>query len=431
MRGSGVLFFDLTQLVLRVVFPTPSGIGRVELAYAKYLLDNYPDRVKFLFALPRLYRITPNHVVARYLREIQIIWQDQDVASSKLENKINAYLNKESPSEGSTDSLHKSNRLRRNILVAKLLINVGLNILAAPRLSQYSNSKFQNVYLSVSNSIITSRWLVDWLARSPSVSGVFLLHDIIPITNPEFTLPKNTIRHERYVRRLAKTARTIVANSSYTYDCLVDYAAATNLSLPEVVVAPLGVEEGFITELVPRQPTAPYFVFTATIEPRKNHIMILQVWQRLVAKLGRSAPKLLLVGRRGWENENTLDLIERAENLRDHVIECGNVPDKLLIKLLANARAALFPSHIEGYGLPLAEALSLGVPVICSDIQPFREIAGDTPEYADPLAGRGWLKLIMEYAADDSPRRAAQISRIGRFRPNTWDDHFSILDWCC
>jgi glycosyltransferase involved in cell wall biosynthesis len=154
----------------------------------------------------------------------------------------------------------------------------------------------------------------------------------------------------------------------------------------------------------------------------------LQVWQRLVAKLGPDSPKLLLIGRRGWENENTLDLIERAESLRKYVMECSNVPDQLLIKLLANARAALFPSHVEGFGLPLAEALSLGAPVICSDIPPFKEIAGDIPEYVDPLAGRGWLRLITEYAAIDSPKRDAQVRRMKTYKPHAWVDHLSVLD---
>ena len=213
----------------------------------------------------------------------------------------------------------------------------------------------------------------DWLARSPSVLGIILVHDIIPISNPEYTLAETTIRHRGYVQRVAESAHTIIANSAYTRDCLEKYAATAKLSLPAVAVAPLGIDAGFIRQGAFRLPTTPYFVFVATIEPRKNHIMLLQVWQRLVAKLGPDSPKLLLIGRRGWENENTLDLIERAESLRKYVMECSNVPDQLLIKLLANARAALFPSHVEGCGLPLAEALSLGAPVICSDIPPFKK----------------------------------------------------------
>ena len=66
--------------------------------------------------------------------------------------------------------------------------------------------------------------------------------------------------------------------------------------------------------------------------------------------------------------------------------------------------------------------------MICSDIPPFREIAGDIPEFVDPLAGRGWLKLIMEYADPANPKRSRQIKRMEKFVPHRWSDHFRIVD---
>jgi glycosyltransferase involved in cell wall biosynthesis len=438
MPNGGVIFFDLTQLILRVAFPTPTGIGRVELAYANYLLANYPNRVRFIFALPRRPRFIPTRLAAKYLKEIEMIWGSKDNFSDKLEQKLKIYLkdgNFSKISRGEAlgpleerPSFRQTNPVRRLSLAADFLLNLATHNIRPLNLVRYSRSEFKNAYVSVSNSIITSRWLIRWLSKSPSVAGIFLLHDLIPITNPEFTLPRTTIRHSNYLRRLSKHADTIITNSLYTSHCLEQHAASTNLPLPKVVVSPLGVDRIFLKNRASLEPTTPYFVFTATIEPRKNHIMLLQVWQRLVAKFGVDSPKLVLVGRRGWENENTLDLIERAEVLRDYVIECGSVPDQLLIKLLAHARAALFPSHIEGFGLPLAEALAMGVPIICSDIPPFKEIAGDIPEYVDPLAGRGWLKLITEYSADNSEKRAAQLNRMKKFRAPRWEDHLSILD---
>jgi glycosyltransferase involved in cell wall biosynthesis len=431
MQDDGVIFFDLTQLVLRVADPTPDGIGRVELAYARHLLANYPDRVRFLFALPRLVQVIPMRVAARYIRAIEAVWKKEDSASDNLIKDLERFLSsdlsflaREEPLSGPL----RSRRFKRVLVVADLLMNAALQFVRPRNLGRYSNSKSLNAYISVSNSTYSSKWLIRWLNRSPSVVGIILVHDIIPISNPEYTLAVTTIRHRKYVQRVAESAHTIIANSAYTRDCLQEYAASANLPLPPVEVAPLGVDSGFICEGDFRQPTTPYFVFIATIEPRKNHTMLLQVWQRLVAKLGLDTPKLLLIGRRGWENENTVDLIERAEGLRKYVMECSNVPDQLLIKLLANARAALFPSHVEGFGLPLAEALSLGAPVICSDLPPFKEIAGDIPEYVDPLAGRGWLRLITEYAAVDSPKRAAQLERMKSHKAHRWDDHLAVLD---
>ena len=73
---------------------------------------------------------------------------------------------------------------------------------------------------------------------------------------------------------------------------------------------------------------------------------------------GNQAPRLLIVGSRGWENENVLDLLDRCTALKDHVVELGAVSDIRLAALLRSTRALLMPSFAEGFGLPVAEALS-------------------------------------------------------------------------
>jgi glycosyltransferase involved in cell wall biosynthesis len=431
----GRIFFDLTQLIGRVTLATPDGIGRVELAYAQHLLDKYPDQVCFIFASKRLVQIIPQKVAIRYIRQIDVAWKLEDDASNELSHKIAAFLRVDRATFNDGASPRRSHRNWRLFMVANLLMALALQSVRFRNLGKYSTSKLQNAYVNVSNSSVSSNWLARWLARSPSVSCIILVHDVIPLTNPEFTLPQAGVRHLRYIKRVAETADTIIANSAYTHDCLKQYASKAKLALPRVEVSLLGVHEDFVG----RRPTnlqTPYFVFISTIEPRKNHTMLLLVWQRLVAKLGAAAPKLILIGRRGWEKGDghpfvgplLLDLLERSEVLREHVMECSNVPDRLLIKLLAGARAALFPSHVEGFGLPLAEALSLGVPVICSDLPPFREIAGDIPEYVDPLAGRGWVRVITEYSTLDNPKRLAQINRMQGFRPTRMSDHLAVLD---
>lgn len=435
--ASGLIFFDLTQLIGRVTLSTPDGIGRVELAYAQHLLDSYPEQVRFIFASKRFVQIIPPKLASRYIRQIDVAWKLEDAASHELSHKVAAFLHVDRATFSNGGSLQRSHRNWRLFMVANLLMVLALQSLRFRNLGRYSRTKSRNAYINVSNSRVSSNWLTRWLARSPSVFCVILVHDVIPLTNPEFTLPQAADRHLRYVKRVAETANTIIANSTYTHDCLKAYASKAKLALPPVEVSLLGVHEDFVgRQPAPTKLGTPYFVFISTIEPRKNHTMLLLVWQRLVAKLGAAAPKLILIGRRGWEKGDghpfvgplLLDLLERSEPLRDHVMECSDVPDRLLIKLLAGARAALFPSHVEGFGLPLAEALSLGVPVICSDLPPFREIAGDIPDYVDPLAGRGWVRLVTEYSMPDSPKRSAQINRMQAFRPTRMSDHLAVLD---
>lgn len=199
---------------------------------------------------------------------------------------------------------------------------------------------------------------------------------------------------------------------------------------PLLAIAPLGAD-------LPRPPPAllpaePYFVCLGTIEPRKNHLLLLHVWREMAARArsGTDAPtpRLLILGRRGWENENVVDLLERCDLLSGPVQEIGTPPDSRVAALIANATALLFPSFVEGYGLPVAEALSLGTPVICSDIAPLREVGGDVPDYLDPLDGPAWRDLIEAYAQPDSAARAAQCARLRHWSRPDWSAHFEQVD---
>ena len=121
----------------------------------------------------------------------------------------------------------------------------------------------------------------------------------------------------------------------------------------------------------------------------------------------------MLVGQRGWETENVVDMLERCPALRGTVIEHNTLPDAEMVRLLKGARALLLPSFAEGFGFPLIEAFGLGVPALCSDIPALRETGGEVPEYLDPLDGPGWRAAILDYAAPGSPRRAGAARAAG------------------
>jgi glycosyltransferase involved in cell wall biosynthesis len=140
------------------------------------------------------------------------------------------------------------------------------------------------------------------------------------------------------------------------------------------------------------------------------------------------APKLVLVGKRGWHNQNVLRMLERCAALRPHVVEASGLSTPAMRRLLAGARAALAPSFAEGFGLPIAEAAACGAPIIASDIEIFREIADDTLDYIDPLDGLGWRDAILDYSAPDSPRRAAALRRITGFPRRDAASFFETID---
>lgn len=263
--------------------------------------------------------------------------------------------------------------------------------------------------------------------RRHRLRPVYFLHDLIPITHPEYCRPGEADKHAQRLRCMLHTGVGLILNSASTEADLRAWAAAERLRVPPTVVAPIGTIA--LPPAAANAPwTGPYFVMLGTIEPRKNHLLLLHLWRQMIERRVTDMPKLVLIGQRGWECEQVIDLLERCPSLRGQVIEVGECDDAALAGWLRHARALLFPSFVEGYGMPLAEALAHGVPAIASDLGVFREIAGDVPEYLDPLDGPAWQRMVREYTNPDSAARAAQIARLPRFHAPTWAEHFAIVE---
>lgn len=266
-----------------------------------------------------------------------------------------------------------------------------------------------------------------WMRRTRQ-RPVYVVHDLIPLTNPEYCRAGERERHIARLEALLRTGAGIVTNSQATLDELQDFARGRGLPLPPAVAAPLA--PATLPDAAGTTPplAEPYFVMVGTIEPRKNHLLLLHLWRDLARRLGQAAPRLVVIGQRGWECENVVDMLERCEALRGVVIERPGCSDAELARHLRHARALLFPSFAEGYGMPLVEALMVGTPVIASPLPAFREVAGDIPDYLDALDGPGWAEAVLDYAAPGSARRAAQVQRMQGFRMPTWQRHFDVVE---
>ena len=251
--------------------------------------------------------------------------------------------------------------------------------------------------------------LLPHLTKVCRLKVVAYIHDILPIDYPEYFPPGKPQGFARFLSELARANAALVVNSHETARRLEGYARRMNWRTGEVSVVYPGIEmrpaaaESRLASNPGPNGGAPYFVVVGTIEPRKNHLLLLQVWRDLVRAGTRPMPHLYIVGMRGWENENVLDLLDRCEAIRPYVIEHGQLADPELRRLVIGARAVLFPSFAEGFGLPLLEALHLGTPVIASDLVVFREVAGKAPRYVSPLDGLGWRRAIMECLGQTQP----------------------------
>ena len=263
--------------------------------------------------------------------------------------------------------------------------------------------------------------------RRENLRPIFFLHDLIPISHPEYCRPGEDVRHRRRLDTMLSVGSGLILNSQATLDDLQAYASERKIAIPPSVVAPLAAAA--LPFPVDKRPIdKPYFVMLGTIEPRKNHLLLLHLWRQLIAEFGDAAPRLVIIGQRGWECEQIVDLLDRCQALNGIVIEHSHCTDRELVNWLAHAQALLFPSFAEGFGIPLVEALTLGLPVIASNLPVFREIAGDIPEYLDPIDGASWKRMVLDYARLDSSHRGAQRERIAPYTFSTWEQHFALVD---
>ena len=269
-----------------------------------------------------------------------------------------------------------------------------------------------------------------WL-KTTRQNPVYFVHDLIPISHPEYCREGEQAAHTERMTVMLKTGAGMICNSRFTLDTLTTFACSRRLPMPPAVVAllaPALLEAAFALqpELLPFP--KPYFVVLGTIEPRKNHLQLLNVWRELVGRLGDDAPHLLVIGQRGWECENVVDMLERCALIKPFVYEISDCSDTDLAHFLTHAQALLFPSFVEGYGMPLVESLMLGTPVIASDLAVLKEVAGDIPDFLSAIDGIGWMQVVLDYSDAISVRRTAQLQRMRGFKVPTWDEHFTQVD---
>ena len=265
------------------------------------------------------------------------------------------------------------------------------------------------------------------MLQQQRVKPVFVVHDLIPITHPQYCRSGEQARHLTRLRNAVRVASGIVCNSQDTLQGLQSLCKSRGWAMPPAVVALLAPE--FVDAISSASPVqSPYFVFVSTFEPRKNHRMLLDVWLKLAAQLGAAAPRLVIIGQKGWGYDAVMDLLTHSEGLQGLVTHVPDCTDADLVNYLRHAQALLFPSFTEGFGMPVVEALAHGLPVIASNLPVFREFAGDIPDYIDVNDENLWARTIASYIGPESQTRQAQLARMADFVTPTWAAHFVKVD---
>lgn len=276
-------------------------------------------------------------------------------------------------------------------------------------------------YLNVGHTNLTDR--VVFAVRQIQGSQIaVLMHDTIPADYPEYQRDGTVDRFRGFLRQVSDCADLVICTSACVKADVLRHFEKFGTA-PKTAVAHLGVPKPDISGAAPDGPwrDAPYFMVIGTIEPRKNHALLLDVWERISD--APDAPHLVIAGQRGWNNSAVFDRLDAGPK---HIHELNSLDDDAMFSLLNGSRGLLFPSLAEGYGLPLLEAAALNITTICSELPVFWELLGDIPVYASVTDSYLWQRKIMELAKNSSEHRG-KSEQVEPFTPPTWQAHFKTV----
>jgi glycosyltransferase involved in cell wall biosynthesis len=238
--------------------------------------------------------------------------------------------------------------------------------------------------------------------RTPQV---MTLHDLAFLRDPAFHTPEAARTLEAIVRRAAREyAALLVPSEATARDC------RELLGAERVFVTPLGVDEGFFAP-PPGPPMRPYLLAVGTLEPRKNFARLIRAHARSGVDLD-----LLIAGGRGW----LFDDVEEAARAAPRTRLLYTVPEAVLKSLVGGAVGVLYPSLLEGFGLPVLEAMAAGKPVLTSDKEPLKGLAGDAALLVDPTDEEAIVHGIRRIAGDAGLRADLARRGVARARAFTW-----------
>jgi len=165
----------------------------------------------------------------------------------------------------------------------------------------------------------------------------------------------------------------------------------------------------------------PYFLFIGTLEPRKNIVRLIEGFAGFLKDSANKNFKLILAGKRGWKYEPIFATIEKL-GLRDNVIYLGYITLEEKVYLLKRAIALTYPSLYEGFGLPIIEAMNLGVPIITSNIASIPELVIDNALLIDPYDAEAIKEAMKKITTDSQLRESLAKKGQGIAQNFSWQE---------
>lgn len=263
-------------------------------------------------------------------------------------------------------------------------------------------------------------WTTPLPLQARRAANVYTVHDLIPMKLPHATLDDKRRYHE-LMTSVVRRADLLLAVSETTRQDLITLLKADErkvITTYQAVAAPKGEQKS--TEALANElgtlhglEFKGYFLFFGAIEPKKNVSRLIQAYLE-----SRVATPLIIVAGRDWLAQEDLALLSHASESASGVTRIDYLPAALLQNLIRGAKATLFPSLYEGFGLPILESMMAGTAVMTANCSATAEVAGDAAVTVNPRSIEALRAAIVALDSDDGKRAALEAA--GRRRADVF-----------
>lgn len=388
---TNIIYYDITRIVQKINNNTPTGIDRVDIRYANSLLQ-----------LESIINVI--YVIQSGKTLIQL---PLSLSKIIINEKTNEWVcfNKNGPNKNRED-------------ISKKIENY----------LKYPNKNLQKsanaLYVNISHCGLDNLSIFNYAHNELNAKSLIYIHDLIPITHPEFTLEGDREKHIKRIKNALTYGSALITNSETTKLAITKFSDEINKKL-DIYVIEIGLEEIFVNNADTWNScnTENYFITVGTIEPRKNYQFLIEVWKEILEK--NSELELYIVGKFGWNHNLVKCYLNNNPKIKEKVHHLTNVKDIELVELYKKSKGFLYPTLVEGWGIPLKEALTIGLPCIVSDIDVLRECARNNSIFLSPINGQDWVQKILGTLNLETSTRKQYASY------STWNDSCQLFIKLC
>lgn len=260
------------------------------------------------------------------------------------------------------------------------------------------------------------------LKRHHGLRVILACYDLIPSLHPAyFEGVHQPGRFDAYLADLAWCADDVVCISDHTQQDLSGFLAAAGAPSPRLHTVRLGCDLPTPMDGPPVVPLdRPFVLYVSTLERRKNHALLMRVWRALRQRL--QPFRLVLVGMRGWGVESWLAELQADALLQQDVVLLHQLPDAQLSALYRDCAFTVYPSWVEGWGLPVVESLAHGRLCVASNTSSLPEAGGGWAEHLHPGDEAAWVARLAELMSDPQQLQTLNTRIAQGFKPPAWHD---------